>query len=668
MYINKILYENVGPITKIDIDASFTDAGNPKPMLLVGENGSGKSTLLSNIVDSFYEMAGEAFGNVKQLDGGTGHQYYKAIMPIEIHSGEKCMYSYIEYQDTKKIAYISKCGNLSVDEVKNKIGTNVARTLNLRESVNCKGISAGKEDVKRIWEKDIVCYFGPDRYEKPIWMGNKYYETEEFSHPTIKQSWNGYLDNPIVVRNVTSINLPWLLDVIVDSRPDVKGDKNNLSLANISATDLIELRKARENLEVIMSKIIGEDVYFGLNLRNSGKSRFKILKKSDDSVVAPSIDSLSTGQIALFNMFSTIVRYADNNRLLQSINLEEITGIAVIDEIELHLHTKLQRETLPQLIKLFPKVQFIITTHAPLFLLGMQENFGDENFDIYELPDALKIDVERFVEFQRAYDYFKQTKTYQQDAEKILSEIETETHTLVITEGATDWKHMKAAYNSLKENENYAELLAQLDFEFIEYEPKNSHDDAKYKLEMGNTTLSAICENMAKFPQETRYIFIADRDHEATNRKLGGFNSDYKDWGNNVYSFVLPIPDSRSETPNICIEHFYSDAEIKTEIEIDGVKRRLYLGNEFDNRGIAYSINRSCERKDICGQNSIAIIEGTQGDRVTDLENASNINYALPKMKFANFVLDKQHPFDDFNFENFVEIFKIIKEIIDANS
>lgn len=668
MYINKILYENVGPIKKIDIDASFTDAGNPKPMLLVGENGSGKSTLLSNIVDSFYEMAEKAFNDATKSDGGTGHQYYKAIMPIEIHSGEKYMYSYIEFQDTKKFAYVSKCGNLSVDDLKNKIGTDTVKSLKLEESVNYKEISVKKDDVEHIWQRAVVCYFGPDRYEKPVWMGSKYYETEEFSHPTIREKWNGHLSNSIVVKNVTLVNLPWLLDVIVDSRPDVKGDINNLSLANISATDLIELRKARENLEVIMSKIIGEDVYFGLNLRNSGKSRFKILKKSDDSVVAPSIDSLSTGQIALFNMFSTIVRYADNNRLLQSINLEEITGIVVIDEIELHLHTKLQRETLPQLIKLFPKVQFIITTHAPLFLLGMQENFGDKNFDIYELPDALKIDVERFVEFQRAYDYFKQTKTYQRDAEKTLSEIETETHTLVITEGSTDWKHMKAAYNSLKESGNYAELFEGLDFEFVEYEPKNSHEDAKYTLEMGNTTLSAICENMAKLPQETRYIFIADRDHESTNKKLGGSNSNYKDWGNNVYSFVLPVPKTRRETPNICIEHYYDDAEIKTEIEIEGVKRRLYIGNEFDDRGIAFSINRSCERKDICGQNSISIIEGTQGDRVTDLENAGNINYALPKMKFANFVLNKQHPFDGFNFENFVEIFKIIKEIIDANS
>ena len=72
----------------------------------------------------------------------------------------------------------------------------------------------------------------------------------------------------------------------------------------------------------------------------------------------------------MFNTFATIIRYADNNDINQSIHLDRITGIVVIDEIELHLHTKLQKEVLPRLIQLFPKVQFIITTHAPLFLLG----------------------------------------------------------------------------------------------------------------------------------------------------------------------------------------------------------------------------------------------------------------------------------------------------------
>lgn len=87
----------------------------------------------------------------------------------------------------------------------------------------------------------------------------------------------------------------------------------------------------------------------------------------DNSIVIPTLDSLSTGQSALFNMFATIVRYADTININNSIHLAEIKGIVVVDEIELHPHSTLQREVSPKLIALFPKVQFIITTHSPLF-------------------------------------------------------------------------------------------------------------------------------------------------------------------------------------------------------------------------------------------------------------------------------------------------------------
>ena len=55
----------------------------------------------------------------------------------------------------------------------------------------------------------------------------------------------------------------------------------------------------------------------------------------------------------------------DNNPLLQG------KGIVLIDEIDLHLHPKWQSKILPKLMDLFPKVQFIITTHSPIVLQGV---------------------------------------------------------------------------------------------------------------------------------------------------------------------------------------------------------------------------------------------------------------------------------------------------------
>jgi predicted ATP-binding protein involved in virulence len=41
------------------------------------------------------------------------------------------------------------------------------------------------------------------------------------------------------------------------------------------------------------------------------------------------------------------------------------SGVVLIDEIELHLHPKWQREIIPALIRTFPNCQFIVTTHSP---------------------------------------------------------------------------------------------------------------------------------------------------------------------------------------------------------------------------------------------------------------------------------------------------------------
>ena len=666
MYINKLIYENVGPIERVKIIPSFTADGNPKPILLVGENGSGKSTILSNIVDAFYEIAGQAYDNACYSDGGTGHEYYKAIRSQDILTGKAYMFSYIQFQESSsKYTYFYKGGNISPTDIPTKIDDVLPSTISFSKTEHYKGVSTTKEQAEHIFKNNVLCFFGPDRYEKPAWLVNKYYESDIPTRLMVHQRWSGQLANEITVKNVTTSNLQWLLDVIVDSRADIVVVSDKLQLAHILPGTLLQLMSARDRLETIMSKILGEDIYFSLNFRNTWGSRFRILRKKDNTVVTSSLDALSTGQLALFNTFATIIRYADTNNMNQSIRFSDITGIVVIDEVELHLHTKLQKEVLPKLIKLFPNVQFIISTHAPLFLLGMNEAFGESGFDIYELPTANKITAERFSEFQKAFDYFQQTQRYQSALTEAIKHASQEKKVLVITEGPTDWKHMKAAYCTLRNSGQYSELFDGLDFDFLEYESIKSSEDAQYKLEMGNNALEELCQNYSKLPQTTKYIFIADRDVEKINKKFMTPGENFKSWGNNVFSFIIPLPKSREQTPSICIEHLYSDEEIKTEYKdpTTGISRRLYIGNEFDERGLAPYIDRFCEKKSVCGTNSVAIIEGSSGERVTSISKDSTINYALSKSKFASLVLAKEPPFDDFNFTNFVPIFEVIKQI-----
>lgn len=663
MYLKRIISENVGPIEKVDIKPSFNDDGSPKPLILVGENGSGKSTLLSNIVDSFYEIASKAFSNVVESDG-LSHNLYKTISPSEIKIGKSFLVSYLEY-DIPNSQYVFKSGKLNLNDLTKILKSNQGISFPWNENDNLKNVNVSNEDAEKAFGKEIVCYFGPNRYEKPVWMGKSYFKEDDY-HFYIKENWNGELKNPITIKNVTNDSLQWLLDIIADSRADLELVDGKLNIMHQSVPNILLLIQARKNIELILSKILGRNVFFSLNIRNSGLSRFRIMSRDNENdVVSPTLNSLSTGQLALFNMFSTIARYGDATNVNNSIHLENIKGIVVIDEVELHLHSNLQKEILPTLIKLFPKVQFIITTHSPLFLLGMRDTFGEDGFDIFEMPSGTKIDVERFSEFQKAYDYYQHTQKHQEEIDGLVNQIKQDNSDkpLIITEGHTDWKHMKAAYENLKDREECKEIFENLDFEFLEYEAGNSHENAGLKLEMGNKTLTNMCETMAKLKQPRKIIFVADCDDDNTNKKMSSKDCLYKNWGNNVYSFILPVPNNRKNNPAICIEHLYSDDEIKTECEVNGVKRRLFIGNEFDELGLANDLGYICLNKNFCGPQKNNIIEGRTDERVVLIKGDRSVNYALTKTEFANNVLNKVTPFDKFDFSNFVEIFKIIKEI-----
>lgn len=285
MYIEKLAYKNVGPLQDVRIDFPFNNNGTPKPVILVGENGTGKSTILSNIVDSFYEMAQQHFMNATTPRENGGHNFFKTILPNEIHSGKSYMYSVLLYNcvetpNEESPIYICKSGNVTIDNIKEQTSTSISSISGSKEG-NEKVVKASSEQVSSIWDKNVICYFGPDRYECPVWLGDSYYTYSDYLHPKVEGSFNGYLKNPITVHDVTNLNLQWLLDVVADSRGDIIGEAGALSLAHISTENLLLMRQARENLEKILSIIIGKDVYFHLNFRSLYGARFRIVQKEN---------------------------------------------------------------------------------------------------------------------------------------------------------------------------------------------------------------------------------------------------------------------------------------------------------------------------------------------------------------------------------------------------
>lgn len=160
----------------------------------------------------------------------------------------------------------------------------------------------------------------------------------------------------------------------------------------------------------------------------------------------PSIDNLSLGESILLNLFINIIRHGDNPPK----TTDQIQGIVAIDEIDVHLHTDLQNSVLPELIKLFPKIQFIITTHSPLFLLGMKKTFGEDSFEIRNMPTGEIITTERFSEFENAYSALKETEKFEAELKE---QIVKSTKPILFVEGDYDTKYLNQAAKLLDKKE-----------------------------------------------------------------------------------------------------------------------------------------------------------------------------------------------------------------------
>lgn len=77
---------------------------------------------------------------------------------------------------------------------------------------------------------------------------------------------------------------------------------------------------------------------------------------------------LSDGFAAIIDIITDLILKMSSVVGGRTMMLYDVPGIVLIDEVETHLHLALQRQVLPLLTKVFPKIQFIVTTHSPFVL------------------------------------------------------------------------------------------------------------------------------------------------------------------------------------------------------------------------------------------------------------------------------------------------------------
>lgn len=95
---------------------------------------------------------------------------------------------------------------------------------------------------------------------------------------------------------------------------------------------------------------------------------------------------VSDGFAAVLDIVTDLIlKMQEDKSLTRSYQKE---GIVLIDEIETHLHLGLQKVIMPLLTKVFPNIQFIITTHSP-FVLSSMPNAVAYDLEHKEILDDL---------------------------------------------------------------------------------------------------------------------------------------------------------------------------------------------------------------------------------------------------------------------------------------
>ena len=104
-------------------------------------------------------------------------------------------------------------------------------------------------------------------------------------------------------------------------------------------------------------------------------------------------NELSDGYSSVIQITSSLMLRMEQNWLKkrQNISTYNLEGVALIDELETHLHIELQRKILPFLTEIFPRIQFILSTHSPYILTSV--------------PNATIFDLEKKVLFEDMSGY-----------------------------------------------------------------------------------------------------------------------------------------------------------------------------------------------------------------------------------------------------------------------
>jgi len=127
-------------------------------------------------------------------------------------------------------------------------------------------------------------------------------------------------------------------------------------------------------------------------------SKTNVIYKEKESNEYKTFYELASGFRSIISMIGDVIIRLSETQPYKN-NFEELSGIVIIDELDLHLHPKMQKEYVKLLSDTFKNIQFVVSTHSPIPFLGAPKNSlfikVDRNTEKGITAEILDIDVSK---------------------------------------------------------------------------------------------------------------------------------------------------------------------------------------------------------------------------------------------------------------------------------
>jgi energy-coupling factor transporter ATP-binding protein EcfA2 len=551
MYLQEVFVENIGALQRLSFRLPFKPDGSPKPLVLVGPNGSGKTTLLSIVADALFEGAAQHYSDVVSSAPGLSRHWFRVVGPGVTTAGApgSCAMLRFEHQGAS-LYFKEKSGALPVAELKERAPQSLREAIDWSDNGEpLKAFPVSAAQAKEVFEECANAFFPANRSEVPNWLNTNSLIADPFD---LRPNFKGNLRRPIYIERAFDQIHQWLLGLLLDSRTDfsieVVDQNGKLAPKGVVVGDWQRAMQPKnlwgEVNSILRTVLDDQNVRLGWGQRNN-----KALVIVRGNVSTP-LNSLSAGQSGLFNLFGTLLRYGD---MAGAPAAGGVKGICLIDELDAHMHVDLQHRALPLLIKMFPGIQFIISSHSPLFVLGLEKELGADNVAIVDMPAATPIQAEAFSEFERALAILRGTIAFNESLAGVAVD---SGKTLVLLEGETDPIYLIAAAELLGRNA----LLDTVEFQWV----GAKQEVGGQAFNTGKSALNAAFNLYRAKPQllNRTVLLLFDNDAHKASQDFG--NLHVRSMPTNAANTVIEEGIENALPPDVAEEAMYDTTHKKT--------------------------------------------------------------------------------------------------------